>query len=187
MLNKYVEWTWYVARIKLQTLWSLLKTPGLDKNSSRIRWVNINFWRKALFSMKLHVLQHVTFWTRNFATGFVGWIFKNNVIGDSLYANTNIYKHNYYKQCVSLSQMKSHEDPEINAVLTARSTYAFSILNVMKCSEFSWVWNICITWLYVQIPLSTLPIFLLASFANTKTNFQLYKHSTGANNVFKRN
>ena len=36
----------------------------------------------------------------------------------------------------SLCQVKPHEDSEIEAILTIRRTYAFFILDVMKCSQF---------------------------------------------------
>lgn len=103
----------------------------------------------------------MNFWTRNLANGFVGRIFKNNVNGRSTYANINIYNLNYCKQSVLVwVKWNPHEDSEIKALVTIRSIYAFLFLDVMKCSQFQWIWSICITWLHVHTTLSLSPHFI---------------------------
>jgi hypothetical protein len=38
-----------------------------------------------------------------------------------------------------LSQVKPYEDSELKAILIIKRTYAFFILDVMKCSQFQWI------------------------------------------------
>jgi len=71
--------------------------------------------------------------------------------------------------CVILSQVKPHEDSEIKAILTVRSTYAVFILDVMKCSQFQWTWSICITRLHVHTTLSLSPHFTYLSLLLSQT------------------